>query len=42
MRLIAPALIGAMVLLPVPAFASQCQIDLWLLDQSGQICVIES
>ena len=34
MRLLTPALIAALVLLPVPAFAGQCQVDIGKIDQA--------
>ena len=34
MRLLTPALIAALVLLPVPALAGQCQVDIGKIDQA--------
>ncbi len=34
MRVLTPALIAALVLLPVPAFAGQCQTDIGKIDQA--------
>jgi hypothetical protein len=34
MRLVAPALIAALTLLPIPAFAGQCQTDIAKIDQA--------
>ena len=34
MRLLTPALIAALILLPVRAFAGQCQVDIGKIDQA--------